>query len=291
MNSMTGFGRGVAEHDGREATVEIKTVNNRYVDVSFRMPRLLNQIEGRIRNEITAAIMRGKVDVSISYRNRREDHAAVAVDIPLARAYQRAFETLRETTGLHNDLTLTTLAASAAVLTAQEAEEDEEAVCHVVQQALDQAMNGLSDMRQREGQRLKDDLTQKIRSVRELVDQVRVHAPEMEQAAKDRLMEKMKEYYEADETLRQRVLTEAAILADKRAIDEEVVRLQSHLEEFLYNLDAEEPVGRKLDFIVQEMHREVNTIGSKAGERNVNALVISIKSAIEKIREQIQNIE
>ena len=288
---MTGFGRGMAGLDGRETTVEIKTVNSRYLDIAFRMPRVLNLMEERIRKSIAAAISRGKVDVSISYHNRREDHAEVVVDVALAKSYQRSLEVLSEHTGLHNDLTLTALVSYPMVLATQEAREDEDSVWSVVNVALDQALVMLSDMRQREGERLKEDLTQKVQAIRIEVKQIQTHAPAMEQAARDRLMQKMKDYYEADEVLRQRVLTEAAILADKRAIDEEIVRLLSHLDEFLYNLQLRVPVGRKLDFIVQEMNREINTIGSKAGEKKVNALVINVKSEMEKIREQIQNIE
>ncbi len=291
MNSMTGFGRGVAELDGREATVEIKTVNSRYLDIAFRMPRVLNLMEDRIRKAIFAVINRGKIDVLISYRNRREDHAVVLVDTALAKSYQNALQTLREETGLQNDITLSTLASYPLVLTTQEAEEDEEAVWAVVEKALQNSLCMLLDMRLREGERLQEDLLQKAQGIKSHVGVIKANAPAMEQAAKDRLVQKMQEYIGTDETLRQRVLAEAALLADRKAIDEEIVRMGSHLDEFCYNLTLIEPVGRKLDFIVQEMNREINTIGSKANEQEVNAAVITVKSEMEKIREQIQNIE
>ena len=291
MNSMTGFGRGVAELDGREATVEIKTVNSRYLDIAFRMPRVLNLMEDRIRKAIFAVISRGKIDVLISYRNRREDHAAVLVDTALAKSYQNALIALREQTGLPGDITLLALASYPLVLSTQEAEEDEEAVWAVVEKALQNSLSMLLDMRLREGDRLQEDLLQKAKGIKSHVGIIKTNAPALEQAAKDRLVQKMQEYIGTDEILKQRVVAEAALLADRRAIDEEIVRLYSHLDEFCYNLTLPEPVGRKLDFIVQEMNREINTIGSKANEQEVNAAVITVKSEMEKIREQIQNIE
>ena len=215
----------------------------------------------------------------------------VLVDTALAKSYQNALLELREQTGLQNDVTLSTLASYPLVLSTQEAEEDEDAVWNIVESALANALAMLLDMRLREGQRLQEDLLQKAQAIRSHVAIIKENAPALEQAAKDRLVQKMQEYIEADEQIRQRVLAEAALLADRKAIDEEIVRLYSHLDEFCHNLTLLEPVGRKLDFIVQEMNREINTIGSKANEQEVNAAVITVKSEMEKIREQIQNIE
>ena len=291
MNSMTGFGRGTACVDGREATVEVKAVNSRYLDLSFRIPRSLGALEERMRQSITAVLGRGKVDVYVNYKNRREDHAEVLVDEALARSYRQALQTLSEATGLIDAVSLTTLAGYPQVLTLQETEEDEEAVWQVLSQALSQALLTLCSMRQKEGERLKEDLLQKAGHVRAYVESIQQAAPGIEQAAKDRLMQKMQEYVEADETLRQRILTEAAILADKPAIDEELVRLHSHLYQFEQTLLQQEAAGRKLDFIVQEMNREINTIGSKANDKEIAQSVIAVKSELEKMREQVQNIE
>ena len=291
MNSMTGFGRGTACIDGREATVEIKAVNSRYLDLSFRIPRSLGALEERMRQSIAASLGRGKVDVYVNYKNRREDHAEVLVDEALARSYRQALQTLSEATGLIDAVSLTTLASYPQVLTVQEAEEDEEAVWQVLSQALSQALLMLCSMRQKEGERLQQDLLQKTEHVRAYVAEIERAAPGIEQAAKDRLTQKMQEYIEADETLRQRILTEAAILADKRAIDEELVRLHSHLHQFEQTLLQQEAAGRKLDFIVQEMNREINTIGSKANDKEIAQSVIAVKSELEKMREQVQNIE
>lgn len=288
---MTGFGRGTAAIEGREVTVELKAVNSRYTDFAFHMPRMLNFAEERIRRAIAAVVARGKVDVSISYRNRREDHAHIVVDAALAKSYARALETLKELTGLHDEPTLGALASFPAVLSIAEAEEDEQAVFAVVEDALERALIMLADMRKGEGERLRNDLMLKAQGIRAQVALVETHAPALALAARERLVQKMQEYIDADETIRMRVLAEAALLADKRAVDEEIVRLQSHLDEFCRNLDEGGAVGRKLDFIVQEMNREINTIGSKASEQEVNAVVIALKSDMEKIREQIQNIE
>jgi uncharacterized protein (TIGR00255 family) len=288
---MTGFGRGTAEAQGREATVEIKAVNSRYLDISFHMPRVLNLMEERVRRAVSTAIGRGKVDVFVAYRNRREDHAQVLVDTALAKSYRKAMDELREQTGLDNDLSLTSLASYPMVLTVMEAEEDEDALWAVVEKALNFAIAMLLDMRLREGERLREDLLGKTKGLRGAIEVIKEAAPAMEQNVRERLMQKMQEFIDADETIRQRVLAEAALLCDKRAVDEEIVRFLSHLDEFEHNLMQTDAVGRKLDFIVQEMNREINTIGSKASEAEVNASVIAIKSEMEKIREQIQNIE
>ena len=248
LNSMTGFGRARAEAGGREAVVELKAVNSRYLDFVFRMPRVLNPLEDRMRRRIGEIIQRGKVDISVSYRNRREDRAEVRADIGLAKSYRRALDTLREQTGLSDDLTLTALAAYPQVLSMQESEEDEEALWQVLSAALDEALEKLSGMRMREGERLQADLEGKIANIGTYVDTIRACAPDVEQSVRDRLMQKMQEYFESDENLRQRVLAEAALLADKRAIDEEIVRLNSHMEEFLHNLASAEPVGPQAGF-------------------------------------------
>ncbi len=288
---MTGFGRATASHDGREVTVEMKTVNHRYLDLSFRMPRSFASLEDRLRKWVGDQLERGKVDVYINYRNVREDHAQVCVDTALALSYQKAIAQLSEISCLSNTLSLTQLAGYPQVLTVQEAEEDEEAVAAVLQDAVMQALDKLKSMRAAEGEQLKQDLLLKANAVEALVRTIETVAPQVEQAGKERLMQKMQEYVEADESLKQRVLMEAAILADKHAIDEELVRLFSHIRQFRATVEEENPVGRKLDFIVQEMNREINTIGSKANDAQIAGTVIQCKSELEKMREQVQNIE
>lgn len=288
---MTGFGRATASQDGREVTVEIKTVNHRYLDLSFRMPRSFASLEDRLRKWVGEQLERGKVDVYINYRNIREDHAQVCVDTALALSYQKAIAQLSEASCLSNTLSLTQLAGYPQVLTVLEAEEDEEAVAAVLHCAVKEALKKLKKMRAAEGEQLKRDLLAKADAVETLVKTIETAAPQVEQAGKERLMQKMQEYLEADESLKQRVLMEAAILADKHAIDEELVRLFSHIRQFRTTAEEENPVGRKLDFIVQEMNREINTIGSKANDAQIGSSVIQCKSELEKMREQVQNIE
>lgn len=288
---MTGFGRATASQDGREVTVEIKTVNHRYLDLSFRMPRSFASLEDRLRKWVGEQLERGKVDVYINYRNIREDHAQVCVDTALALSYQKAIAQLSEASCLSNTLSLTQLAGYPQVLTVLEAEEDEEAVAAVLHCAVTEALKKLKKMRAAEGEQLKRDLLAKADAVETLVKTIETAAPQVEQAGKERLMQKMQEYLEADESLKQRVLMEAAILADKHAIDEELVRLFSHIRQFRTTAEEENPVGRKLDFIVQEMNREINTIGSKANDAQIGSSVIQCKSELEKMREQVQNIE
>ena len=291
MRSMTGFGRSFLSEDGRELTIEIKSVNSRYLDTSFRSPRICAPFEDAMRGILVERLNRGKVDVYITYRNRRDDHAAVVVDESIALSYQKALKQLSEVLNVTMDTRLGQFASFPQVLTLQEAEDDETVVESLLLRGLNDAVSVLIEMREREGARIHNDLVGKIANVREMVNRIEAIAPRLESASTERLCEKMKEFMEISEDLRQRVLAEAALIADKRAIDEEIVRLNSHLAAFSEEGAANGPIGRKLDFIVQEMNREVNTIGSKANDKEVGAIVISLKSEIEKIREQVQNIE
>ena len=291
MNSMTGFGSGSLQKDGRSVAVEIKSVNSRYLDLNFRSARSLFFLEESLRNALSARFGRGKMDISITYKNLREDRNSLAVDIPLALAYRKAVSDIAAACQLQDQVAAAQLARFPQVMELEESEDDKQAVLLLVQETLLLAMDQMEGMRQAEGFRLGEDLSQKCEGLLALVEQIESLAPNVAQTAADRLMERMKEYYEADESLRQRVLAEAAIIADKRAVDEELVRLKSHIVQMKQTLTQGEAIGRKLDFIVQEMNREINTIGSKANDLAIGQLVIQAKSELEKMREQVQNIE
>ena len=291
MQSMTGFGRGSFQLEGREATIEIKAVNSRYLDPNFRMSRNVSFVEPKLRTALAEALHRGKVDLYISYKNTREDRAEVLADVALAQSYQKAIVTLAQALEKQPETTLWQIAALPQVLQLSESEEDEQAVCYVVEQAFSQAIGQLKTMRKKEGEKLCEDLLTKAKAVDVLVCRIDALAPQVEQASKEKLLEKMQEYTQADETLKQRVVMEAALIAEKHALDEELVRLHSHIGQFCQSVRSEGPVGRKLDFIVQEMNREINTIGSKANNAEITSLVIAAKSELEKMREQVQNVE
>lgn len=291
MQSMTGFGRGSFQSEGREATIEIKAVNSRYLDPNFRMSRNVGFVEPKMRQALAEALMRGKVDVYVSYKNTRADRAEVLADTALARSYRAAANAVADAIGKPAEVTLWQIASCPQVMQLAESEEDEQAVWQVVESAMQDALRQLTAMRAKEGEKLQEDLLAKTAVVEDLVNKIDALAPQVEQASCEKLMAKMQEYFQADETLKQRVVMEAAILADKHAIDEELVRLHSHIDQFRQSVAADGAIGRKLDFIVQEMNREVNTIGSKANDATITSLVISAKSELEKMREQVQNVE
>jgi len=291
LKSMTGFGRSYVSLDGREATIEVKSVNSRFLDLNIRMPHRLSALEETLRAQVSASCERGKVDLSINYRNNREDKTDVSCDGALAAAYLSALRGLSRDLGIAYEPSLMDVASFHGVLTAAERDEDIDAVKDLLTAALSDALTQFVAMRTAEGERIGEDLLKKIDVVEAAVKVVEENAPHVEEANRQRLLNKLSDFIAADESLRQRVLTEAAIVADKRAIDEEIVRLYSHIAQFKATAAAEGPVGRKLDFIVQEMNREVNTIGSKANDGAIAAQVILLKSEIEKIREQVQNIE
>ena len=288
---MTGYGRGRCACDGREITIELKSVNSRYLDISCKMPHRLDALEEPLKAAVAKACSRGKVDVSVRYRNERQDRTQVRVDVSLARSYQEGMNLLQQQLHLPTDLTIRDIAGFSGVFTVCEQDEDLDAVRALMDLAVAEAAQALVEMREREGQRIQADLYAKKAAIEAQLAIVERNASAADDANRERLMQKLQDFIAADETLRQRVLMEAAIIAERRSIDEEIVRLHSHLKELQSDLEQNEPVGRKLDFLVQEMNREVNTIGSKANDGAIAAAVIAMKSEIEKLREQIQNIE
>jgi len=290
MHSMTGYGRFRQETDGREMTIEVKTVNHRFLDLNLRMPRGMLFLEDAVRKALTARLSRGHTDVFMTYRNSREDAREVVVNTSLLRAYSRAFDVTAAETGLQDDRSLTRLASMPDVLTVTEKEDDQEAVTALCLGALEGALDALAQMRGQEGSALAGDLLGRIGRLEAIADEIALRAPGVVTEYQTRLSARVEELLAAPADP-QRLAQEVALFADRAAIDEELVRLRSHLGQIRACLPALEPVGRKLDFLVQELNREVNTIGSKASDLKIASLVVEAKAEIEKIREQVQNIE
>ena len=290
-NSMTGFGRAVGLRDGREITVELKSVNHRYLDLGFRMPRHISFLEDEIRRVLTERLTRGHVDVFVTYRNTRNDAKTVVVDESLMGAYIAAAGSCAERFGLKNDLTVTSALRLPDVTDVVEAEEDREAVTALLNDVLSAACDELIGMRGIEGERLCRDLLARIDTLGALRGRIAERAPIVVEDYRARLNERISALLLPAEIDGARLATEVALFADRANIDEELVRLGSHFDAARELLTSEAAVGRKLDFLVQEMNREFNTIGSKANDKAITALVIEGKAEIEKIREQVQNLE
>ncbi len=291
MNSMTGYGRSRQVLDGREITVEIRSVNHRYLEYNARIPRMYGYLEEKLKTFLQSSVSRGKVEVSVGIQNLTGGDTMVQINQALAKGYLDAMRSQAECLGLKDDLTLSTLTRFNDVFTLQKLEEDQQVIWNGVQQVARQALDQFLEMRCREGERLKLDLLQKLDLLAEHVAAVEEQNPKTVAAYRERLLQKMEELL-ADRSMdQQRILLEAGLYAEKIAVDEETVRLKSHLDQFAQMMEQSGPVGRKLDFLVQEINRETNTIGSKAQDLAVTRRVVEMKSEIEKIREQIQNIE
>lgn len=291
MNSMTGYGRSRQVLDGREITVEIRSVNHRYLEYSARIPRMYGYLEEKLKTFLQSSVSRGKVEVTVSIQNLTGGDTVVQINQALAKGYLDAMRSQAENLGLKDDLTLSTLTRFGDVFTLQKLEEDQQVIWNGVEQVAKQALEQFLEMRRREGERLKQDITQKLAVLAEHVAAVEEQSPKTVAAYRERLLQKMEELLSDRCVDQQRILLEAGLYAEKIAVDEETVRLKSHLEQFAQMMEQSGPVGRKLDFLVQEINRETNTIGSKAQDLAVTRRVVEMKSEIEKIREQIQNIE
>ncbi len=290
MRSMTGYGRCHLEEDGREMTVEVKSVNHRFLDTSYRLSRALSFLDDAVRKGVSARLARGHVDVFVTYANHRQDAKAVRVDMALAVAYRQALGELAAAVGKEADIPLADYTRLPDVLSVQEKDEDQQAVRALFERALSGALDGLIAMREQEGARLCADILQKTESIERIAEGIAQRAPSVVRDYRDRLRQRVAALTEG-EIDEARLITEVAIFADRAAIDEELVRLKSHLAAIRETVSLGEPAGRKLDFLVQELNREVNTIGSKAMDTAIAQAVVSAKGEIEKLREQVQNIE
>ena len=291
MYSMTGYGKGAAAGDGREVTVELKSVNHRFLDIGLRLPRHLICIEDVLRNEISAALSRGHVDVFVHYANTRSDARSVSVDEVLLSAYVKAAREANEAAQLPDDLTLQAVLRLPDVCAITMADDDEDAIKALTKEATCTALTALKAMRAVEGKKLKTDMTGRLATIAELHGELETRAPQIAEEYRVKLNERIRSMLDETVVDSARLATEVALFADKAAIDEELVRIHSHLEQFLVLLDSPEAVGRKLDFLLQELGREFNTVGSKANDSALTQLVLLGKAELEKLREQIQNIE
>ncbi len=290
--SMTGFGEGQATVDGVAATVEIRSVNKRHCDVSVRMPGTLAAHESQVQNHIKQAFERGRFNVRIQVEEAETQALPIEVDTQAAAAYKQLLERLREAAGLDAPITLDHLLDFSDIFTTVEREEDEpEEAWDAVQVALGEAIEQLRSMRREEGRALRDDLEARMDAIENRLDIIESRAPKRVDEKRARLAERLEQLISDDRIDPDRLETEVALLADKLDITEECVRLRSHLQQFREALDNDDAVGRKLKFITQEIHREVNTIGSKANDPAISRAVVPMKEEIEKIREQIRNVE
>ena len=291
IRSMTGYGRGQQLLHGRSITVEIRSVNHRYFEFSCRTPRGCAFLEDRLKRTLQQAISRGKVEVSLTLQTVESRGGAVAVDHALAGQYLTALRALGAEYGLTDDLTLSTVARLPDLFTVCRGEEDEEELAADVLSVLQEALDRFVAMREAEGERLRADVLSRLFTLEEHLAFVEERSPQTVAEYRARLTAKLNELLGGAVADEARILTESAIVADRLAVDEETVRLHSHIAQLRGILDCAEPVGRKLDFLVQEMNRETNTIGSKCSDTAIAGHVVEMKSEIEKIREQIQNIE
>ena len=291
IKSMTGYGRSVETRNGREFTVEVRSVNNRYLDCAVRLPRLVAFGEDAVKQAVKNTISRGKVDVFVSVRSEGGEQGTVTLNTALAEGYLAAMRQMAETFGLENDVKVSDLSRLPEVFTVDKPEVDEEALLADLMAVANEALAGYDAMRTTEGAALDHDLRSRGARILELVGQVEKQSPKTVSDYRARLEAKLREVLANTAIDESRILTEAAIFADKVAVDEETVRLRSHLNQMNVMLDAGGAVGRKLDFLLQEMNREANTIGSKCTDVAVARIVVDIKAELEKIREQVQNVE
>ncbi|MBQ1269174.1 MAG: YicC family protein [Clostridia bacterium] len=289
MYSMTGYGK--AEYKGEvELTVEVKTVNNRYLDLNCKYPRVFLPFDDAIRKCVQAKYPRGHMDMYISFRDKREKEKTVAVDLGLAKAYYAAANQISSATGVENDLTATSLMRFADVIAAESEDSVDETLKDVLLQTVSAALDRLNEMRKVEGEKLLDDMLTRVTVIEKTVEKIALRAPEILAAHREKLSARMAEYLNGVAVDESRLLSEVAVFADKCNIDEEITRLKSHIQQFR-TIAKGDGVGKKLDFLIQEFNRESNTICSKSNDSKTTSYALELKCEIEKIREQVQNIE
>ncbi len=291
IRSMTGFGRAEGVVDGMSVVVEIRSVNHRYFEFSSRTPRAFGYLDEKLKNYLQSCISRGKVDVNLWIETLDRPGSEVLINHSLAESYVKALKELAERYDLRDDLTAGSLARYPDILTVHHASEDEETVWNIVRGVTDEALAAFVAMREREGAKLREDVLSRAKTILEAVAFVEERSPQTVKEHMDKVEARMRDLLNGAAVDEQRLLTEAAVYADKIAVAEETVRLRSHFDQLVQLMNSDESIGRKLDFLVQEINRETNTIGSKSGDLSITRKVVDIKAEIEKIREQIQNIE
>ena len=291
IKSMTGYGRSELLENNKEITIEIKSVNHRYADYSIRVPKYFGFLEERVREYLQSHISRGKVDIYIGIDSHNEDNKLVLLNKELADSYIKALTELKDSFGLKDDISVTSVARYSDIFKIERQEEDQEELWSVVKNALDLASADFIASRIREGARLKEDLLMRGKYVIDILGEIEERSPKIVDEYREKIHNRINELLKGVPYDENRLLTEVAIFADKASTAEEMVRLRSHIVEMNTILDSEQPAGRKLDFLIQEMNREINTIGSKANDLFISKRVVEIKSEIEKLREQVQNLE
>lgn len=289
---MTGFGRGEHKSEMHNFKVEIKAVNHRYNDISIKMPRHIGYLEEDIKKIIKGKINRGKVDVYVNLEYVNESSIEIKVDIALAKSYKSALEELSNELDLEDHIRLSNILNISEIIKTERKEVDEDIIWDSLKEALDVALIDIMNMKMTEGEALKLDMGLRLKNIENIVLDIGKRSPVVVEEYKEKLKERIKNLLDQDANIdEERIAYEVVFFADKSNIDEEIVRLKSHINQFINILEDMEPIGRKLDFLIQEMNREINTIGSKANDMLISQNVVEIKSEIEKIREQVQNVE
>ena len=290
IKSMTGFGRGKYEKEGRYYQVEIKSVNHKYSDIAIRMPKFLNAFEDKMRKKIGESISRGKIDVFVNFENNGSQGSTIHFNLELAKQYIKGLQELASETNVKFDVDIMELAKMPEILKLQE-DENEEMFGNELMFALEEALKNFIEMRETEGQKLKEDMQNRIILVEQTVAEIETYAGTLVQEYRQKLETRVKEWIDTKVIDENRLAQEIIIFSDKSSIEEELTRLKSHIQQFYTFLEDKSPIGKKFDFLIQEMNREVNTIGSKANCLEITNRVIILKTEIENIREQVQNIE
>ncbi len=290
IKSMTGFGRGKYENEGRNYTVDIKSVNHKYTDISVRLPRFLNSEEDKIRKRISSAISRGKVDVLVTFENYSSKGTNIRINKELAKDYIRELRSLAEETELKFNVDVIDISKFPEILKIED-EQDEELIGKELMIAVDDALDKFISMREIEGKRLIEDIENRIYSIQNKVNEITAYSSTLVKEYMEKLKQRVSELLEPSTVDENRLMQEIVIFSDKSSIEEELTRLKSHIAQFLELIKQSSPIGKKIDFLIQEINREVNTIGSKANCLEITNRVIEIKTEVENIREQIQNIE
>ena len=288
---MTGYGRNEAVIDGKKIYCEIKSVNHRYSDYSIKVPRNFGFLEDKIKKVASEKISRGKVDIYVGIEYCETSDRKIYLNSELAKEYLTALGQMRDELGLRDDISVMNVARLPDIFRAERLEEDEDKLWDAVSSVVRAALDEFTAMREREGERIEKDLTARIEYMRSVAAKVEERSPETVEEYKNKLYSKIKEVLDGKEVDEARVLTEVAIFADKIAVNEETVRLCSHFDEFYKIISSDEPAGRRLDFLIQEINREINTTGSKANDIEISRYVVELKGETEKLREQVQNIE
>ncbi|MDE5570097.1 MAG: YicC family protein [Ruminococcus sp.] len=277
--------------NGRDILVEIRSVNHRYYEYSSRVPRTYSYIDEKLKALLKQKVSRGKVEINVSINNIEGRDSEIAINKGVAEGYVNALRSVAEELGLNDDITLSKLIKLPDIFNVQKTPDDEEQIWSDVADVAGEALEKFIEMREKEGEKLRADVLEKTALILEMVGKVEELSPKTTENYRNRLYQKLSEILDGKDIDNQRIVTEAAVFAEKIAVDEETVRLRSHISQLVDLLDSGDAIGRKLDFIIQEMNREVNTIGSKAQDLNITRLVVDMKAELEKIREQIQNIE